>query len=143
MSLEDSFRNMNISSKLKCTRFCDGFLSKNDNPSDLLKMRIKENIDSIIYEAKNKGINVDRIAVTFSSELLYNDIHVITQRHRKSFEDVILNKFEHIWRENKQRSSRSLFDKPITVRITRLRSVKENRVQKRIKNQKRYLKYSG
>ena len=141
MSLEDSFRNMNISSKLKYTQFCDGFLSRDDNPSYLLKMRIKENIDSIIYEAKNKGINVGRIAVTFSSELLYNDIHVITHTLTADSADLILNKFENIWQENKQRS-RSLFDKPITVRITGLRKKKRNHVQqKNKKNQKIYLKY--
>ena len=141
MSLEDSFRNMNISSKLKYRRFCDGFILSNDNPSDILKMCIKKNIDRTIYEAKNKGTKVDRIAVTFSSKLLYNDIHVITHRLTENSADLILNKFENIWQENKQ-CSRSFFDKPITVRITRIRKKKRSHVQqKNKKNQKNYLKY--
>ena len=109
----------------KTTRFRSKFvidhLEKLVDPDHALKECIQHSIDQTILESRANGMEIDRVGVSISSNLLDYDLYVPTRKITANTTDSILNLFSKV-SQSKGRNG-SLLGQAFTVTVTGVRTV--------------------
>ena len=97
------------------------------NPEGVLKEIFNYCVQTLVSDARERGLVARRIIVNLSSENLDSDLHVHIQKINADAAEALLHRFLILDQSNKTKGRDSLIGKPFTIDATTLASASKKR----------------